>query len=226
MNHHTEPRIDVVPGIVTVAGGAITVIGCLLPWGRLSPGQSGLFAPVAHNAIEEPFELGWFALGAGIALTVCGVLLLFMNNWSWRRAIGEAAIVVSLVPIFVAGYNIATFDQKVDEVIRVGVEESIGRRLTDQELERFRAEIERIGIDVSLQFGVYLAILGGLGGVAGSLLTLRPGGSRERAGGGSGFEPSPPPIQAPTPPRQAPETWQVPEPGPPGGQGPEEDPAT
>lgn len=188
---HTQARFNAVPGALTVAGGAIAVIGCLLPWGELSPGQSGLFSPETSNAIDEsPFDLGWFALAAGMALVAAGIVLLFLSAPPVWRVIGEVAIVVGLVPILVGGYNVATKDRKVDEIIRNEVEESTGQRLTDPELDRFRAELERIGIEVTLELGVYLTILGGLVGVAGGLIALRAGKPQPAVPGGpSGLGP-------------------------------------
>jgi hypothetical protein len=217
--NRTSARLDAIPGMGILVGGAIAVIGCLLPWERFSPGQSGLFDPKTRNSLEEPFDLGAFALGAGIALLVAGIVWLFLKSPSVRRVMGEVATVVALVPILVAGYNIATMDEKFDEVFRVALEDATGQGLTDEEVNLARAELERLGIQVSLQPGIYLTVLGGLVGLAGSLMALRPKKSQPAAGV-SGFEPpAPPPPPVPGPARQASDIWREPEPGGPSGRG-------
>lgn len=218
--NHTSGRFDAVPGMGIVVGGALAAIGCLplLPWERFSPGESGLFDPRTRTALQDPFDLGAFALGAGIALVVAGIVWLFLKAPSARRVIGEAATVIALVPILVAGYNIATMDRKIDEVFRAALEEATGQRLTDSEVGLARAELERLGIKVSLQPGIYLTVVGGFVGLAGSLMALRPR-KAQPAASMPGFEPPPPPpppVAGPAP--QASDIWGVPEPGGPSGQ--------
>jgi tryptophan-associated transmembrane protein len=219
----TQGRSNPLPGVLTVAGGMLVLITCFLPWGKVSAGQSGLFPEETGNAID--FDFGWFAVTAGVALLVAGIVMLVRNVPSIWRAMGALAIASGIVAIIVTGYNIATKDRQVDNAIREGIEETTGQQLTDQQLEAVKAELERIGIEVSLQFGIYLTILGAVVGLAGGLIALRtkePQPTREA----SGFEPPPSTVQAPPPPPQAPETWQVPEPGTPRGGGPEEDRTT
>jgi hypothetical protein len=218
----TQARSNPLPGIVTVAGGVLVLITCFLPWGKVSAGQSGLFPEETGNAID--FEFGWFAVAAGVALVIAGIVMLVRSVPSVWRAMGALAIVSGVLAIIVTGYNIATKDRQVDNAIRDGIEESTGQVLTDQQLEAVKVELERIGIEVSLRFGIYLTILGGLVGLAGGLLALRTKESQP-IGGMSGFDAPSSVVQAPSPPPQAPETWQAPEPGSPG-QGPEEDRAT
>jgi hypothetical protein len=217
--NRTSARLDAVPGMGIAAGGALAAIGCLLPWERFSPGQSGLFDPRTRNALEEPFDLGAFALGAGMALAVAGIAWLFLKAPSVRRVMGEVATVIALIPILVAGYNIATMDEKFDEVFRVALEEATEQRLTDSEVDLARAELERLGIEVSLQPGIYLTLVGGLIGLAGSLMALRPKKTRAAAGT-SGYEP---PAPAPASSPERPDVRSAPEPGGPSGPGAEED---
>jgi hypothetical protein len=217
--NQTQARSNTLPGIVTVVGGVIVLITSFLPWGKVSAGQSGLFPEETGTAVD--FDFGWFAVAAGAALVIAGIVMLARSMPSVWRAMGTLAIASGLVTILVTGYNIATKDRQVDDAIREGIEETTGQQLTDQQLEAVKVELERIGIQVSLQFGIYLTILGGLVGIAGGLLALR---ARETqpAAGVSGFEPSSP-TQAPPPPPT--ETWGAPEPGTPG-QRPEEDRST
>jgi hypothetical protein len=215
----TQARSNPLPGIVTIAGGAIVLITSFLPWGKVSAGQSGLFPEETGNATD--FDLGWFAIAAGAALIVAGVVMLARNLPSVWKTMGGLAIAAGLVAILVTGYNIATKDRQVDDAIRDGIEESTGQQLTDQQLEAVKAELERIGIEISLQFGIYLTILGGLVGIVGGLIALRTKGTQP-AGAVSGFEPSSP-VQAPPPSPQPGEAWQAPPPERPAGQVPEED---
>jgi hypothetical protein len=220
--NRSSVRLDAIPGIGILAGGALAAIGCLplLPWSKLSPGQSGLFDPRTRNALEEPFDLGAFAMGAGIALVVAGILWLFLKAPSVRRVIGEVATVIALVPILVAGYNIATMDEKFDEVFRVALEEATEQRLTDEAVDLARTELERLGIKVSLQPGIYLTLVGGLLGLVASLMALRPR-KTQPAAGMPGFEsPAPPPPPVERQASQASDIWGVPEPGGPIGQSP------
>jgi hypothetical protein len=218
--NRTSARLDAIPGMGILAGGALAVIGCLplLPWERFSPGQSGLFDPRTRNALEDPFDLGVFALGAGIALVVAGIVWMFLKAPAVRRVIGEVATVIALVPVLVAGYNIATMDAKFDEIFRIALEEATEQRLTDSEVDLARATLERLGIKVSLQPGIYLTLVGGVIALAGSLMALRPR-KTQPAAGVPGFEPPATPLPPPAPPAQAPDVWGVPEPGGPGGQG-------
>lgn len=215
--NHTQASSNPVPGIVTVAGGAVVLIASFLPWGRVTAGQSGLFPEETGSAPD--FDFGWFAVAAGVALVVAGIVMLARNVPPVWRAMATLAILSGAIAVLVTGYNIATKDRQVDNAIREGIEETTGQQLTDQQLEAVKAELERIGIEVSLQFGIYLTILGGLAGMAGGLMALR---SRkpQPAAGTAGFEPPAPPTAPLT---QAPDVWGAPEPGGPSDQGSEED---
>jgi hypothetical protein len=206
-----------VPGILTVTGGAVVLIASFLPWGKVTAGQSGLFPEETGSAPD--FDFGWFAIAAGLALVAAGIVMLAANLPSVWRAMATLAIVSGAIAVLVTGYNIVTKDRQVDNAIREGIEETTGQQLTDQQLEAVKAELERIGIEVSLQFGIYLTILGGLAGLVGGVMALRSK-KVQPAAGMSGFEPpATPPASSP----EKPGVWSAPEPGGPGGQGSEED---
>jgi hypothetical protein len=205
-----QARTNPLPGILALVGGGIVLIASFLPWGKVSAGQSGLIPEETGNAAE--FDFGWFAVAAGAVLLVAGVVMLIGRAPSAWRALGVVAIVAGVIAILVAGYGIVTKDRKVDDAIREGVEETTGQRLTDEQLDQVKAQLQLLGIEVSLQFGIYLTMLGGLVGAVGGILALRAG---EPAGAPStsGFEPAPaPPPAPPSVPDQAParsEPWQT-----------------
>jgi len=186
---HDRARTNTLPGVLALAGGVLAVIACFLTWGTASPGQSGLFAEESLNATD--FDFGWFAIAAGVALLGAGVIWL-AGRASMERPLAVVAIVAALAVVLITILNVATKDQQVDDSLRRDFEQAAGRPPTEEEFALVKAELERLGVAVTLEFGIYLTLLGGVMGAAGGLLGLRT--TRSGREPPSAYESPPPPA--------------------------------
>jgi hypothetical protein len=152
--------------VVAAVGGAIALVGSLLPW------LTAEFPQRTRTSYAVELRLGWLAVAGAGVLMLSGTLLFGPLSSQTRRAVAVLAIVAGFVSALVAGYNLVSRDQQVDEAIRDAVGEATGQEITDEQLALARRALDLAGVEISYRPGIYLTLVGGLVGAAGGALAL------------------------------------------------------
>src|SRR5262245_30813228 len=187
-------------GIVAIVGGALLAIASFLAWAEVS----GAGASVTANGVDG--SDGYLTLGAGVVALLVGVAIVM------RGAKRIPAVLLILAGIVGGGLGLYDAVTAKDSVLDAAAEElapALGAST-----ERVRAALDQaVGsgrIEVSVSFGLYLVVAGGLVALVGGVLALREAAA-EPAATTSGSTPSTLPSEAPPA-----ETVVAPPPPPPG----------
>ena len=150
-------------GIVAIVGGALLAVASFLPWAEVS----GQGASVTANGIDG--SDGYITLGAGIFAVLVGVVMLMRGA---RRILAVLAILAGIVGGGLGLYDAVTakdsvLDAAAEELApSFGVSQDRVRSALDQAVDAGQ-------IGVSVSFGLYLVIVGGIVVVVGGILGLR-----------------------------------------------------
>jgi hypothetical protein len=185
--------------ILGIIGGAVLVIGSVLPWAKVSldldkfaqvlgvdPSlMAGLGAQTTQNVGGLDAD-GTFTLIAGIVVVVCAIILLVRAS----RGLGVLMLLAGLAGASVAVYDILSKDRQLDDALA-----GAGPQL---EAIGLSADTFRDVFTVSFSIGIYLCVLGGvLAMIAGAMGLTRPREtvtvvSPDAGITGSGFDAAPP----------------------------------
>jgi hypothetical protein len=218
-----------VAGILGIIGGAVLVVGSILPWAKVSLDldkfasvlgvDPSLLAGVGAQTSQNVNGLdadGKITLVAGIVVLVCAVILM-MRAARW---LGVLMLLGGLAGGGTALYDILSKDRQLDDALA-----GAGPQL---EAIGLSADTFREVFAVSFSIGIYLCVIGGvlalIAGLIGLTGSSRPATVAPDAGlAGAGFAlplvtpaapVAPPPIETP-PPAPAPSPPAAPEePGP------------
>jgi hypothetical protein len=155
-------------GIVAIVGGALLAVASFLPWAEVS----GQGASVTANGIDG--SDGYLTLGAGIVAVLVGVVTLMRGA---RRILAVLAILAGIVGGGLGLYDALTardsvLDAAAQELAPAfGVSPDRVRTALDQAVDAGQ-------IGVSVRFGLYLVIAGGIVVVVGGILGLRDSAPR------------------------------------------------
>jgi hypothetical protein len=195
------------PAVLGIVGGAVLVIGSILPWAKVSldldrfaallgvdPSvMAGLGAQTSQN-VDGLDADGGMTLVAGIVVLVCaGIFLAKSMRW-----LGVLMLLGGLAGAGIAAFDILSKDRQVDDALaEAGPQlEAIG----------LSADTFRQVFTVSFSIGIYLCVLGGIVAlIAGGMALMATSDSTMQAApasgiSGTGFDPAPvAPPSAPTP---------------------------
>ena len=177
--------------LFAIVGGVLAAVGSFLAWASVSAAGQGVTAKGTDGTD------GYITLVAGIILILYGVARLTGSAMGTKKAMAVIAIVAGLVAGGVAVYDAVTAKERVlDEASSqvassAGVTKDQARTLLDQAVSSGQ-------VGISLSFGIFVVIAGGVLGLVGGVMGL--GSSGEPAPGMpemSAMGASPPPTDAP-----------------------------
>jgi hypothetical protein len=204
--------------VLGIVGGAVLVIGSVLPWAKVSL-DLNKFAEVlgvdpslmAGAGVETSQNVGGldadgkFTLVAGIVVLVCAAILLARA----KRWLGVLMLLGGLAGGGVAMFDIVSKDRQLDDALA-----SAGPEL---EAIGLSADTFREVFTVSFSTGIYLCVIGGiLAMIAGAMALMSTSepdmvAASDAGVSGTGFDPSPPGTYTPP---LAPPAVEAPPPGP------------
>lgn len=199
MQGSTASPATPVVGWLALVGGVLAAVGSFLAWASVSAAGQGVSAKGTDGSD------GYITLVAGLILIAYGVARVTGNAMGTKKAMAVLAIVAGLVAGGVAVYDAATAkDRVLDEAASqvastAGVSESEARAFLDQAVDSGQ-------VGISLSFGIFVVIAGGVLGLVGGVMGLRSSGqpTPEMPGMdamGSASPPAPPaPPAMPEPP--------------------------
>lgn len=176
MQRTASGRSAPIASILAIVGGALLAIGSFLAWASVSGGGTSVTAKGTDGTD------GYITLVAGVILIACGVLLVRAG----KKVIAVIAIVAALIGGGVGLYDALTAKDRVlndaaeELATQFGATTAEVRALLDQAIDAGQ-------IGISLNFGIYMVIVGGALGLVGGILGLR------------GAEPTPAAAAEPTP---------------------------
>ncbi len=208
MGESTAGRSAPIGAILAIAGGALLAIGSFLAWAEVSGGGTSVTAKGTDGSD------GWITFVAGLIVLAAGAMLM---RGAGKRALAILAIVAALVGGAVGVYDALTAkDRVLDDAAKelagqFGGTAAEVRTLLDQAIDAGQ-------LGISISFGLYMVIAGGVLGVVGGFMGMR-GSTAAPAMPAMGSMPSAAPAAAPPPPMAPPPS--MPEPpetgGPPQG---------
>ena len=175
--------------ILMFVGGALLAIGSFLPWAQVTGGGTSVTAKGVDGSD------GWITMVAGLVLIVCGAA----SMKAGKRALAILAIVAGLVGAGVGVYDATTakdsvLDSAASELSgQFGVSADEMRTLLDQAIDAGQ-------LSISISFGLYVVIAGGLLGIVGGVMAM--GSASKSAPMGSAAPP--PPVATYPPPGMTP----------------------
>jgi hypothetical protein len=167
--------------LLAIVGGALAAVGSFLAWASVSAAGQQVSAKGTDGSD------GYLTLVAGIILILYGVARLTSNAMGTKKAMAVIAIVAGLVAGGVGVYDAVTAKERVlDEAASqvassAGVSKTAARALLDQAVDSGQ-------VDISLSFGIFVVIAGGVLGLVGGVMGL--GSSRESAPAMPGMGPT------------------------------------
>jgi hypothetical protein len=167
--------------LLAIVGGALAAVGSFLAWASVSAAGQQVSAKGTDGSD------GYITLVAGIILILYGVARLTSNAMGTKKAMAVIAIVAGLVAGGVGVYDAVTAKERVlDEAASqvassAGVSKTAARALLDQAVDSGQ-------VDISLSFGIFVVIAGGVLGLVGGVMGL--GSSRESAPAMPGMGPT------------------------------------
>ena len=159
----TERAAARTAGIVAIGGGALLALASFLPWAEVS----GQGASVTAKGIDG--SDGYLTLGAGVVAVLIGVVLLMRGS---RRILAIITILVGIVGGGLALYDALTAKDSVLDAAAEELAPAFGVS-TDDVRAALDQAVDAGQIGVSVSFGLYLAVAGGVIVMVGGILGLR-----------------------------------------------------
>jgi hypothetical protein len=197
--------------LFAIVGGVLAAAGSFLAWASVSAAGQGVTAKGTDGTD------GYITLVAGIILILYGVARLTGNAMGTKKAMAVIAIVAGLIAGGVAVYDAVTAKERVlDEAASqvastAGVSKDEARAFLDQAVDSGQ-------VGISLSFGIFVVIAGGVLGLVGGVMGL--GSSGAPAPAMPGMSPMGSSTGAPPAPMSPPTAPEPPAPGMPGDPGP------
>lgn len=166
MQGSTASRGAPMVALFAIVGGLLSAVGSFLAWASVSAAGQGVSAKGTDGSD------GYITLVAGIILILYGVSRLTGSAMGTKKAMAVVAIVAGLVAGGVAVYDAATAKERVlDEASSqvassAGVTKEQARTLLDQAVSSGQ-------VAISLSFGIFVVMAGGVLGVIGGVMGLR-----------------------------------------------------
>jgi hypothetical protein len=171
--HQPNTRFRLIAAVVTVAGGALAIVGSVLPWVKVTLGP--LFIGLSRSAAGTSTTRGKTMLALGGVLVLAGVAMVIAPRKDLLVAVAVVAVLGGLAGTALATYDIARKSQQDRLFVggfRQRFEQSTGQRLTEAQVQQI---MSRLGIKITLGTGLYLAVAGGLVAAVGGVLGLYGG---------------------------------------------------
>jgi hypothetical protein len=166
MQGSTPSRAAPMVALFAIVGGLLSAVGSFLAWASVSAAGQGVSAKGTDGSD------GYITLVAGIILILYGVSRLTGSAIGTKKAMAVIAIVAGLVAGGVAVYDAVTAKERVlDEASSqvassAGVTKEQARTLLDQAVSSGQ-------VAISLSFGIFVVMAGGVLGVIGGVMGLR-----------------------------------------------------
>jgi hypothetical protein len=167
---HTAERRPPVGAIVAIAGGVLLAIGSFLPWAEVSGGG------VSVSAKGTDGSDGWITLAAGVVAIAAGIAAIR----GARRALAVLMILAGVVGGGVGVYDAISAEDSAKDA--VAEEAAAQGDLSAGEARGLLDELIAAGqldLEVSISFGLYVVIGGGVLGLVGGVMSL---GRRQETG--------------------------------------------
>jgi hypothetical protein len=190
--------------ILMIGGAAVAVVGCLLPWFAVHADFSALGGEGARVSTASGLDTsdGKIFLLVAVGIAAMGVVVLLSRVRSARLASSVVAVLGSLFLGGVAIYDAATPQaQAIEEVsneLGSGTGAAAVRRLVE-------GLFDRGFIEIDVQAGLWIVIVGATVALIGGLLAAATSGSAPAAAGAAaatrpgGSVPPEPTVAGPTP---------------------------
>ena len=174
--------------IVASVGGALAVIGSILPWASVR--INFLFVNTSQNVNGLDTSDGKITLVAGIVALGAGLAILLARGLTEgaRRGVAIVAGIAGLVALGIGIYDAIDISDKAGEIGDIA---DTASQAAGAQGEQVRALLEQ-GLDVSLSFGIFVVIAGGLLALVGGALALARG--RTEPAGTTGYTAPPQPA--------------------------------
>lgn len=208
MQASTASRGTPMVGLFAIVGGVLAAVGSFLAWASVSAAGEGVSAKGTDGTD------GYITLVAGIILILYGVARITGNAMGTKKAMAVIAIAAGLIAGGVAVYDALTAkDRVLDEAASqvastAGVSQTEARAFLDQAVDSGQ-------VGISLSFGIFVVVAGGVLGLIGGVMGLRSSGEPAPEMPGMGAMGS----AAPPTPMSPPTTPEPPAPGMPGDPG-------
>jgi hypothetical protein len=190
--------------ILAIVGGALLAVGSFLTWAEVSGGGTSVTAKGVDGSD------GYITLVAGIVALGTGVAMMRRA----KRLFAVLAVIAGLIGGGVGVYDAVTAKDSVLDTAAEEIAPTIGASV-DEVRTLLDQAVDAGEIGISISFGLYIVIGGGVLALVGGLLSMR--GGREAASLDTGFASAGPmPASTDTPPAMPPPA----PPAPPGGQTP------
>jgi hypothetical protein len=152
-------------GVLGVLGGALMALGSFLAWAEVSGGGTSVIA----RGVDDSH--GYVTLVAGLVAVVAGIVL----ARGTKRMLAALVIIAGIVGGGIGLYDALTAK---DSVLDAAAEElAPGFEASAQEVRTVLDQAIDAGqFSVSISFGLYVVIGGGVVGLAGGILGLRGSG--------------------------------------------------
>jgi hypothetical protein len=166
MQGSTPSRGAPMVALFAIVGGLLSAVGSFLAWASVSAAGQGVSAKGTDGTD------GYITLVAGIILILYGVSRLIGSAMGTKKAMAVIAIVAGLVAGGVAVYDAVTAKERVlDEASSqvassAGVTKDQARTLLDQAVSSGQ-------VAISLSFGIFVVMAGGVLGLIGGVMGLR-----------------------------------------------------
>ena len=199
MEHAASRRTPIGP-ILAIVGGALLAVGSFLSWAEVSGGG----VSVSAKGIDG--SDGWITLGAGVLAIVVGIAGMARGG---RRALAVLAIIAGLVGGGLGVYDAMTAEDSVLDAAAEEIAPQLGA--TAEEVRGLLDDaIDSGQLDISIAFGLYIVIAGGVIALVGGAIQMAGGGASAPAmpmGASAGSMPpaaAPPSEETPSVPPAAP----------------------
>jgi hypothetical protein len=155
-----------IAGVLALIGGVLAAFASFLPWASVNAAGASVSAKGTDGTD------GWITFVAGIVLVLYGIARMTGAAAAGKRGLAVLAIVAGLVAGGVAVFDAATaksriLDDAAGEVAgQAGISKDQARQLLD-------AAVDSGQVSISLSFGIFVVMAGGLLGLVGGIMGVR-----------------------------------------------------
>jgi hypothetical protein len=154
--------------LLALIGGAMAVVGALMPWVRVSADYTAFGVRLLSVTTKgTAWRDGWIVLICAILVAVSGILLILMQQRAFQQ-LWSTLILVFAVPV--AGYGIYNWVKLPDRALGDFLA-SYGQGPVSSTA---RQVMEKAGLHASLETGLFLVTAGGIIALIAGILALVP----------------------------------------------------